>query len=310
MGHSSDQSVAGAAMSEACSYVRRYPKLVHWMQTDDPEAERIIAAMKVRTAVKAWLETQRFQRWQEVLADLIDKADTFVNHGEQAGRLMETYRRHRDSGELSALSPTALAVHRAVFALAIYDGAPVLASLRYIQTVVSAQSVGRIRVSPAAVQKHIDKLVARRLFLGYDRGYRGVYGRAGRISLELSPLASEPDPELVLALALTADQRIALLDYVSESRQRRIKIRERKSDMMAHLMKPYLHQVLADLLDEDISERVVPGSLNGMVFMSNGARLDEDFALALEHKRWCESSHLPPLECSCADPDIELAEDW
>ena len=315
---------ASAAMSVACSYVRRYPKLVYWMAVGDPEAAQVLVRLRDQRAIKRWLRhAAAFRRWEQVLADLIDKADTFVNHNGQAGRLMETYRQQRDTGKLDDLSPSARAVHRAVFSLGVYNGAPVLASLRYVETAVRAQSAGTISLSPAAVQKHIKNLVKLKLFLDYDPGYRGVRAGAGRVALELTPVASEPDVDLVLNLSLSADQQLALCDYVAASKERqsrtRAEIQKRRADMVHMVVKPFLGELIGMTFEDDlwteflspIGERVhVPPSENGIVFMADGAKIDLQFALGLRHFGGCESDYLPPLLCSCVSAQVELAEEW
>ncbi|WP_322937586.1 hypothetical protein [Nocardioides bizhenqiangii] len=323
MGLVPSEDAARAAMSEACSYVRRYPKLVHWMQTGDVEAERILDNFRNRTPVTVWLRRVSYRRHEDVLVELLDAADVFVNRSGQAARIMETYRQQRDSAKLDELSSSARAVHRAVYSLGIYQGAPVLGSLRYVQTTVAAQSQNRIRLSPRAVQKHIEKLVERGLFLSYDPGRRSTYGNeSGTIDLELSPVASEPDVDMVLLLSLTLDQRLALSDYVIASQERRKKVLadldDRRSRMHAALID--LSDVLRGIdLDADwIEVPTITGSsvclphhpIDGYVLLEDGSRVDYFFALALVHECSCESSHLPPLMCPCASAKIEEACAW
>lgn len=318
--------VAAAAMSVACHYVRTYPKLVHWMTTsDDAQAEPILERLRDNGAVKRWLHHDvAFRRWQEELAELIDAADTFVNHSGQAGRLMETYRQQKDSGQLDQLSTSARAVHRAVFSLGVYDGAPVLGALRYIQTAVRAQSGGSVQLSPTAVGKHLRSLTRRGLFLHYDPGQRGARVTAGRVHLELTPVTGEPDTDLVLDLSLSQEHRLALVEYVGESRERRAEARGRlqqeKARLERVLMKPHLATIMDGILSTTeewtevlmiTGERVyVPGRGNGYVYTTYGSHLDEKLALNLRHVDSCESPYLPPMACGCVEPEIELAEEW
>lgn len=315
--------VASEAMSEACSFVRRYPKLVHWMQVGDVQEEQVLDNFRSRTAVKLWLRSQALRRQEEVLLDLLDKADIFVNHSGQAGRLMETFRQQRDSGKLDGLHPTARAVHRAVFSLGIYQGAPVLCSLRYVQTVVRAQSAGEVQVSHTAIQKHIKNLVTRGLFASYDPGKRTAYrDQAGTVALETTPVASEPDVDVVLALSLTIDQRLALIEFVSDSHDRQEKLRReldaRRASMMSALMPPPRPEDFADVLATHEWTPVlrptgqtvfVFGRLpGGRVLTEHGTFLPEAWAFDLTHADACESSYLAPLMCPCTSADVELKE--
>lgn len=190
----------------------------------------LLARFRAEPAIRGWLYPKAYRRHSAMVAELLDKADTYVLHGGQAERVAALYAQQCASDTLTGASPTRRAVHRAVFSLAMLQGSPLLASRRYVLAVARAQS--GVDVSSTAVGKHLAALSADGL-IHVAPGTPGLRSRSGLIELDLT---AEPDLGLVLeavsALTLGSEEILAMRDY-RESAQRNLAARSE------HAHKPF-----------------------------------------------------------------------
>ncbi len=222
MGVSRD--VSGAAHAAACAVVREHPKLAHWLLYEQTEARPVLANFKEDWAIIRYLREIKVTRHEAELLALIHRADDFVHGGGQAARVAALYAKQESDGRLDGMWPSRLAVHRAAFAIAYAFGAPALASLRLIQTVVHEQS--GVPISHSVVNKQLAKL-QRDGLLTYAPGSPGIYNaRSGLIVLDDLPAGVDDlAHEVVHLLTLTSTTRQAIADYQQHAR----KDRERRS---------------------------------------------------------------------------------
>lgn len=207
--------VFAAALSEANAHVRRYPKLVHLL--DLGEATDLVAAYVARRAVRAWLYHLPVTKHDDAIRDILTDAHSHVWEGGEADRVHALYSHHLASGRLIGLSPTVVAVHRAVFTLAVWQGTPVLAATRFLATAICQQS--GIERDARTLSRALERL-HRLDVIEWERGERGLKSTSGRIRLPLSdtPPGTVPSVTDVLDLAMTTDLELALSDYRHKAR--------------------------------------------------------------------------------------------
>ena len=205
-----NSSVYGPALRQACIYVRRHPKLPILARSEDLAGEVPLAKFMRKRPVKAWLSTCPYRRWHELTCDLLDKAYSYMFEGGEAKRVYALYSDQRRAGLLDNLSPTDRAIHRAIMALAIEQGTPVLASIRYVAVVVLHEF--DLTPDPRTVARALQRLHDRHL-IEYAPGTPGLKAQSGRISLAMPPRPNEPDLDALIDLSLSPATRIALADF-------------------------------------------------------------------------------------------------
>lgn len=214
----SSWSHGAKALAVACAYIRVDPGLRLLVRVN-PDADELRAFFGEKD-VGPWL-SKVYRRRGEKAGDLLDAAFAWVLGGGEAACVYALYTRQERAGDLAALKPADLAAHRAVFTLAVVQGRTVMASTRYLSAAVMEQS--GVRVPHNTVGRVLRRLQARGL-VGYEPGHPGLKVRAGRVSLDLSPVQGVPDdvdPEVVGHLALSDEAWLRLQDFVAESRDRR-----------------------------------------------------------------------------------------
>lgn len=214
-------TVYADALSDACAYVRLHPKLAHLLGVG--EATDLLGAFRVSPAVREWLDHIPVARHDEVMRAILTKAHSYVWEGDEADRVHALYAHQLASGQLSDVSPTTTAAHRAIFTLAVWQGTPVLASLRFLTTAIREQS--GMRRDPATIRRAVRRLHGRGL-IHLEPGQAGLRAASGRIRLPLNdvPQLMVPTINVVTDLAMTTQLQLALDEYRQGARR---KLRER-----------------------------------------------------------------------------------